>query len=93
MSKTILLVEDDPGVARLEVMAGRLDRAAELLAPLTMQGRMRAAEFAALATVQIELALARGDRDEARTLARMWADLMPDHPYLATRRDLLQGSG
>ncbi len=72
-------------------MAGRLDRALELLAPLDLHGRMRAADFAALTTVKIELALAFGDREEALALARMWAQLRPDHPYLASRRDLLEG--
>jgi hypothetical protein len=80
------------GVARLDVFAGRLDRAEELLAPLELRGRMRAAAFVALATVKIELARERSDLDEARMLASMWADLMPDHPYLARIRNLIEDS-
>jgi hypothetical protein len=73
-------------MARLEVFAGRLEQARELLMPLVTPRRMRVAEFVALATAKIDLALAEDDIEEAHNWAGMWEALLPEHPQLAAMR-------
>jgi tetratricopeptide (TPR) repeat protein len=87
-------------MASLLTEAGQLDEAQQLLDPLLTRTRLHVSEFLALCGGQIELQLARGQKD----VARSWFDMMeaaePDHPstqhyrtkfYKPNIRDLLHG--
>jgi predicted Zn-dependent protease len=81
------------GFARLAVRDNRLDEASALLDPLMTRKRLHYSEFVALAISQIELALARGLKDGARSWLEMWERMLPDHPQLPTlRRRVNSGS-
>jgi predicted Zn-dependent protease len=81
------------GMARLATEAGRLDEASSLLEPLLRRRRVHLSEFVALAMAQIDLLLARGEKEGARTWLQMWADLLPDHPALPEWRRRVRGLG
>lgn len=87
-------------MASVLIEDGQLDEAQQLLDPLLTRTRLHVSEFLALCGGQIDLLLARGQKDSART----WFDMMeaaePDHPstqhyrtkfYKPDIRDLLHG--
>ncbi len=87
-------------MASILIEDGQLDAAQQLLDPLFARTRLHFSEFLAFCGGQIELLLARGQKDSARS----WFDLMeaaePDHPstlHYRTKflkpniRDLLHG--
>lgn len=74
------------GAARLAIEAGQLDEALALLRPLLGQKKFHTSEFTALAQAEIELLLARGEREGARSWLKMWEDTVPDHPQLSVWR-------
>jgi tetratricopeptide (TPR) repeat protein len=69
-------------MARLRVRAGDLDGARELLEPLLSRRRLHRSELAALAAAWIDLSLARGQADSARSWFDIWRRLDPEHPGL-----------
>jgi tetratricopeptide (TPR) repeat protein len=80
-------------LAHLCVREGELDRAQALLEPLLARRRLHFTEFAALAAAHIDVLLARGERDGARSWLEMWEGIDPDHPGLAHwRRQVSQPS-
>ena len=80
-------------MARLEVQAGRFDEAAALLRPLLERKKLHPSEFAALAAAEIELQLARGEREGVRSWLNLWEEMMPDHPQLPIWRARVGRSG
>jgi Flp pilus assembly protein TadD len=79
-------------LAMILIEKGEYERARKMLNSLLERKRLHFAEFSALAGVQIKLALAEGDRDEAEH----WLDLMkqvdPDDPHLKPLRALVKPS-
>ena len=74
------------GAARLAIEAGQLDEAMTLLRPLLERKKFHTSEFAALAMLEIELQLARGERDGAKSWLQMWENTVPHHPQLPAWR-------
>jgi Flp pilus assembly protein TadD len=74
------------GAARLAVNAGQLDEATALLRPLLERKKFHTSEFTALAMAEIQLQLARGEREGARSWLQLWENTVPDHPDLPTWR-------
>jgi tetratricopeptide (TPR) repeat protein len=70
------------GIAMLAIDEGRIDEARELLLPLLERERFHYSEFATLARAQIELLLADGHPEGARSWLAMWEEMDPDHPML-----------
>jgi tetratricopeptide (TPR) repeat protein len=70
-------------MARLHVQEGRLDEAEELLKPLLARRRMHVSELGALCGAQIELSVAQGREEAARSWLEMWKGADPDHPEVA----------
>jgi tetratricopeptide (TPR) repeat protein len=80
-------------IALEHIQNGELDRARELLQPLLERKRLHYSELAALLGAEIELCLAQGNRDAARTWLEMWESVDPDHPALAQARERLRPPG
>jgi tetratricopeptide (TPR) repeat protein len=66
--------------ARLLVDEGKLDAAETLVQSLLSRKRYHLSEFAAVMKAQIELLVARKDREAARSWLAMWAETEPDNP-------------
>ena len=73
-------------MAHLWIREGQLEDAQNLLDPLTAQKRLHVSEFTSLAQAQIELALAKGMAENARSWMQMWEQIVPDHPGLMQYR-------
>ena len=69
-------------LARILVREKRIEEAKDLLAPLLRLTELHITEFRALATAQIELALADGNPDSARSWLEMWRQIEEDNPEL-----------
>lgn len=65
-------------VANLAIRDGQLDRAREMLAPLMALGKYHISQFKSLCTAQIQLLLAYGNLDSARSWLEMWEEIDPD---------------
>lgn len=78
-------------LAMLHIQDGELDAAQALLDQLLTHKRLHTTEFSALMNVQVELAVARGNHDPARSWLDMWAQAEPDNPRIATWRAQLAG--
>lgn len=78
-------------LAMLHIQDGELDAAQALLDQLLTHKRLHTTEFSALMNVQVELAVARGNHDPARSWLDMWAQADPDNPQIAIRRAQLAG--
>jgi tetratricopeptide (TPR) repeat protein len=76
---------------KLLIHARQIDRAQELLQPLMKQERYHVSEFGALASVQIELCLARKEKEAARSWYEMLQGIDPDSVYLERYYDRLYG--
>jgi Tfp pilus assembly protein PilF len=68
--------------ANLYVREGKLDAATDLLAPLLQRNRLHFSELTALCQVQVELLLAQGKIDGARTWFELWEGAVPESPNL-----------
>lgn len=81
-------------MAQLFIREGKLDEGEALLKPLLEERRFHFSEFSALCQAHIELLLARGNPDGARSWLEMWAAADPDHPAIErVRRRLGQPAG
>jgi tetratricopeptide (TPR) repeat protein len=69
-------------LARMYVLDKRIEEAKELVLPLLQHDRLHVSEFRALAQAQMEIALAEGQKEGARTWLNMWAEVEDDHPDL-----------
>jgi tetratricopeptide (TPR) repeat protein len=85
-------------MASVLIEDGQLDEAQQLLDPLFSKTRLHFSEFLAFCGVQIDLQLARGQKDVARSWFDMMESAEPDHPttlhyrakfYKLNIRDLL----
>ncbi|MEI4884195.1 hypothetical protein, partial [Klebsiella pneumoniae] len=74
------------GMARLYIREGRFDKSRELLDPLLTRKRMHASELNALCIAEIELGLAQGRPDTARSWVEMLQRGDPDNPNLPELR-------
>jgi tetratricopeptide (TPR) repeat protein len=81
------------GMARLAIRDRRLDEARDLLQPLLSQERFHQSEFAALANAEIELFMAEGNPDAARSWLDLWASGDPEHPAIEQWRKHLNPAG
>jgi hypothetical protein len=79
------------GLARLDIRDGNLDAAEELLKPLLMRRQIHISEATALFSAQVDLLIARGLLDAARSWLAMWANIAPDHPEVIRRQVVLGG--
>lgn len=80
-------------LARLAAQRKQLDEARTLLEPLLTQKRFHFSEFAAYAMAQIDLLLAEGAADSARSWFEMWSSADPEHPQLDSYRARLSPLG
>lgn len=69
-------------LAREHIGNGRIDEAKALLEPLRSRKQFHVSEFAAYSQAQIELCLAQGQHDGARTWLKLWQDIDPDNPQI-----------
>jgi len=69
-------------MANLAIKNCRLDEAEAYLAPLRRQKRLHSTEFDALAQGYIELMIARGNTESARSWLSMWRQIHPEHPAI-----------
>lgn len=72
---------------------GDLDEAERWLEPIREREAFHTSEFAAFCQAHIDLELARGRPDAARSWLQMWEDVTPDHPHLPLWRDKVEPSG
>lgn len=80
------------GAARLLIREGQLDRARALVDPLMRRRRLHFSEFANLCDVEIELLLARGEVEAARTWFGLLEQACPDHINVPLWRERLKPS-
>lgn len=80
-------------LARKHLLRGEIEEAAALIDPLMSREKLHISEFDALASVQIEIALARGKRPAAESWLNMLEDVDPDAPNLHILRRRLASSG
>jgi len=69
---------------------GRPDEAEELVKPLLQHKRLHVTEFASLCGVQIEIAIARRNRESAQGWIQMWESVAPDDPTLEILRSRVE---
>ncbi len=77
-------------MASFAVEKGDLDEAERWLEPIRDQESFHVSEFAAFCRVHIDLELARGRQDAARSWLQIWEDVTPDHPHLPIWQDKVQ---
>ncbi len=70
---------------------GRIEEARALLQPLLSRRRLHFSEFSALCAAEIQVALADGNRDAARTWFDLWQRGVPDHPQQEILRREIEG--
>lgn len=69
---------------------GKADEAEELVRPLLRHRQLHVTEFAALCAAQIEIALARGNREVAKSWIQMWESADSDNPNLEILRSRVE---
>jgi tetratricopeptide (TPR) repeat protein len=79
-------------LARIHLRDGELDAADELITPLFMRRRLHYSEATALFAARVDLELARGNDEAARSWLDMWSNIDPDSPEVARYRAMLKGS-
>jgi tetratricopeptide (TPR) repeat protein len=67
-------------LARLHVQDGQVEEARAMLDPLLARRRLHFAEFAVLCMAEIDVALAGGQPEAARSWVDLWESGEPDHP-------------
>ncbi|MCI0395437.1 MAG: tetratricopeptide repeat protein [Chloroflexi bacterium] len=79
-------------LARLYALEKRTEEAKELVGPILGYERLHISEFRALAQAHMEIALAEGNKEGARSWLNMWADVEDDHPDLLQWRVRVEGA-
>jgi tetratricopeptide (TPR) repeat protein len=69
---------------------GKPDEAEEMIKPLLQHKRLHITEFAAICVAQIEIALARKNRESAKSWIQMWESADPDNPNLEVMRSRVE---
>jgi tetratricopeptide (TPR) repeat protein len=67
-------------LARLHAQDGQVEQARAMLDPLLARRRLHFAEFASLCMAEIDVALAGGQLEAARSWVELWESGEPDHP-------------
>jgi tetratricopeptide (TPR) repeat protein len=80
-------------LARMLVQDKQMEEARELLEPLMRLQKLHISEFRALATVQIEIALAANQREGARMWLEMWEQIDEGNPQLMNLQMRVKGPG
>jgi tetratricopeptide (TPR) repeat protein len=80
-------------LARMLLLRRQTSEAEELLKPLLARKRFNIGEFGAFCAAQIELFLAKGMPDGARSWLEMWAAVDEDNPQIASYRGRLRFAG
>jgi tetratricopeptide (TPR) repeat protein len=70
---------------------GNVAEAKTLLAPVTKQQRLHVSEYAAWCSANINLALAEGNRDAARSLLKSWEQVDPDDQRIKIWKGRVKG--
>jgi tetratricopeptide (TPR) repeat protein len=78
------------GMARLCIEEGKLDEAQGWLEPLLERPRLHFSEFNAICVAQIELLIARGQMDGARSWLAIWEQADPDAAPIPIYRQKLK---
>jgi tetratricopeptide (TPR) repeat protein len=73
-------------MSQLSARDGKFEEAEALLRPLLERRRFHFSEFEALCHAMIDLYVAKGNRDAARSWLEMWAATDPDNPRIADLR-------
>jgi tetratricopeptide (TPR) repeat protein len=73
-------------IAALAIKDNDFDRAHDLLDPLLRRKKLHFSEFSRLCSTLIDLSLAEGNRDAARSWFEMWESADPDSPNLEAYR-------
>ncbi|NEO71828.1 tetratricopeptide repeat protein [Moorena sp. SIO3H5] len=79
-------------LARLKIKKGEIPEAEALLKPLISRKRFQFSEFSNFCTAQIELFMAKKDKDSARKWLQMWENLDPENPDLLPWKLKLDGN-
>jgi len=77
-------------MASFAVERGDLDEAERWLKPVRQRESFHVSEFAAFCQVQVDLELASGRQNAARSWLQMWENITPDHPHLPIWRDKVE---
>lgn len=80
-------------LARIAVQEKQIEKARELIQPLLRLARLHISEFRALAQAQMDIALAEGKPEAARTWLDMWQQLEEDNPELVPWHLRINGPG
>jgi tetratricopeptide (TPR) repeat protein len=78
-------------LARMNAREKRIEAARELLKPLLLRPKLHISEFRALASAQIDLALADNQIEVARTWLDMWQQIDEDNPELVEWKLRIEG--
>jgi predicted Zn-dependent protease len=81
------------GVARQAIEEGQLEEAQAILRSMLERTRLHPSEFAALATTEVQLQLARGQIAGARSWLDMFKRMLPDHPNVTALRQMIRDAG
>jgi tetratricopeptide (TPR) repeat protein len=80
-------------LARMKTQEKRIEEARELLEPVLKLSRLHISEFRALARAQMDIALADGKPEAARTWLEMWQQIDEDNPEIAEWKLRIDGPG
>ena len=69
---------------------GKPDEAEKLIEPLLQRKRLHVTEFTSLCGAQVEIAIARRNREFALSWIQMWESVLPDDPNLKTMRSRVE---
>lgn len=72
------------------VQDGKLDEAQALIDPLLQRRKLHTSELAAIMGAQVNIFLARGNSEAARSWLDMWEQVDPDHPHIPLFRSRLR---
>ncbi|MEM6400033.1 MAG: tetratricopeptide repeat protein [Cyanobacteria bacterium P01_D01_bin.116] len=78
-------------LARLKISDGEIAEAEALLKPLVYRKRFHFVEFGNFCNAQIELFLAKKEKDSARSWLQMWENVDPENPELLRWKIKLEG--
>ena len=76
--------------ARAALKEGKFDKAKEMLDPLFSRGRLHFSEFASVCMGHMNLLLAKGEIEGAKSWLQIWEKGYPDHPALPGWRQRLR---
>lgn len=78
-------------MARLKITEGKIEEGEALLEPLRSRKRFHFSEFGNFCNAQIELFIAKKQKDKANAWLQMWENLDPENPELMRWKIRLSG--